>query len=181
MSCELRDVSKEMALHSGVYFSSLYLMEEGHAAQGSACLPLSEILRLPQRIIISTTCYVNLVNSNTVAPALAQSLLSSHLWSMISFGHRLSTLSASLLGMGSFQTLVPKQRLLLRVKHGEIFFSNNVGRNTEHLSLSYSPARAMWVETQQPCFHSLIDTCHPINVEAGSDNCWVLGHHTLML
>lgn len=41
-----------MALHSGVYLSSLYPVEEGRAAQGSHCLPLSEILWLPQRIII---------------------------------------------------------------------------------------------------------------------------------
>lgn len=114
----------------------------------------------------------NLVNSNTVAPALAQSLLSSHLWSMISFGHRLPTLSASLLGMGSFQTLVPKQRLLLRVKHGEIFFLKQCGQEHRASSLLYSPARAMGGNSAALFPSPLIYTCHPINVEAGSDNCW---------
>lgn len=54
----------QMALHSGVYLSGLYPVEEGRAAQGSHCLPLSEILWLPQRIIIwiILPC-ANLVNS----------------------------------------------------------------------------------------------------------------------
>lgn len=105
-----------MALHSGVYFSSLYPAEEDRAAPGSDCLPLREILWLPQRIIISiiSPC-ANLVNSNAVNQALAQSLLSSHLQPRTCLGHRLPTLLALLLCIGPLQMQVPKSMHLLRV------------------------------------------------------------------
>lgn len=71
----------------------------------------------------------NLVNSNAVNQALAQSLLSSHLQPRTCLGHGLLGFSAL---QRSLQTLVPKYMHLPRVKTWRNSLSpENLGRNQE--------------------------------------------------
>lgn len=171
-----------MALHSGVYFSSLYPEEEGRAAQGSACLPLSKILWLPQRIIISIilSC-ANLVNSNTVDLALAQGLLSSHLQPRICLGHRLATLSASLLCMGPLQMLVPKRMLLLRVKTWRNFLPQRTWAGTQSIFTFVFSSKSCGLKLSTHISIPSYLHLSPNKCESRQRQLLCLRHHTLVL
>ena len=182
MSCELRDVSRKWPCTLGST-SAVYILRR------RAMLPKDLPAFLTKWNIMASTkdnyfhhlpC-ANLVNSNTVAPALAQSLLSSHLWSMISFGHRLPTLSASLLGVGSFQTLVPKQRLLLRVKTWRNFLPQTMWAGTQSIFPFVFSGKSYGLRLSTPV--SIPSYLHSSPNKCGSRQWQLLGlcHHTLML
>lgn len=163
-----------MALHSGVYFSSLYPVEEDRAAPGSDCLPPREILWLPQRIIISIILpCANLVNSNAVDWARAQSLLSSHLQPRVCLGPGLPILLASLHCLGPLQTRVPKSMHLLRVKTWTNPLSQRIWAGTKRVPTFVSSSKRCGLK---PSAHiSIPRYLHPVNMKAGNDNCCASG------
>lgn len=181
MSCELRDVSRKMALHSGVYFSSLYPVE------GRAMLPKDLPafskwnIKASQRIIISIICHVQTWqfkhsrSGSGSKPAILTPVIHDQLWPQTSYP------LSFLLGMGSFQTLVPKQRLLLRVKHGEIFFPQTMWAGTQSIFLRILRCKSYgWKLSSLVSIPSYL---HLSPNKCGSRQWQLLnaGHHTLML
>lgn len=152
-----------------VYFSSLYPAEVGWAAQGAACLPLSEILWLPQRIIISIILLcANLVNSKHCRsgsgpkPAVLTLAASDLPWPWTSHPPSFSAPHKS-------QTLVPTYRLLLRVQTFRNSLPQRTGQEASVSPLLYSLARA--VGWNWASIFPLLYTCHPVPVKTGDDNC----------
>lgn len=171
-----------MALHSGVYFSSLYPAEEGHAAQGSACLPLSEILWLPQRIIISIICHVQTWWIQTLSLRLWPKACSPHTcdpWSGLATDFPPSQLLCS--AWVHSRHWCQNRGFCWELKHGEIFLLKQCGQQHRASSLLYSQARAMGWDSAPLFPFPLILRSSPN--KCGSRQWQLLGlcHHTLML